>query len=155
MGSIPPCNENLWHSLQIHICSNPNFIPNFTFWSLLVYPSHIPRFLVNIFPSSAGLWPFIFLQSWSIPNFQGLRVLRWNPEEVVTFRWSKSSLLLWWWTTAPVFGDAFWEVRLIIPFEELIAVNTLLRISTKMIVQVVNIQQVVCDTLPLLRGLRI
>ena len=55
---------------------------------------------------SAGLWPFIFLQSWSIPNFQGLRVLRWNPEEVITFRWSISPLLLWWWTTA-VFGDVF------------------------------------------------
>lgn len=151
----PPSNENLWHSLQIHICSNPNFIPDALFdlcgCISLSNPEIFGEFPENLLASGR-------LSSCKVGAFQISKASGCygeTTEEVVTFRWSKSSLLLWWWTAA-VEGMFFFflEVRTI-PFEELITGNTLLRISTKTIIQVVDPQQVVCYTLPLLRGLRI
>ena len=105
----PPCNENLWHSLQIHICSNPNFIPDALFDLCL----HIPLL------SGDFWWTFSLhllasgrLSSCKVGAFQISKASGCygeTTEEVVTFRWSKSPLLLWWWTTAVEGMVFFWR----------------------------------------------
>lgn len=150
MGSTPPATKTYdIHCKFIFAVIQTSFQMHFLIF-VCISLSYPEIFGEDIPWKSAGLWPFIFLQSWSIPNFQGLRVLRWNPEEVVTFRWSISPLLLWWWTTAPVEGMFFFlGGSFIIPFDWVNDGEYLVEEVKQLIVQVVNPQQVVWCTLPL------